>query len=497
MFLINAPQARLTLVLTRLMTPLAGLILASMVLIGTFNPADAKPQFSAISVDARTGKILFATDADGLRHPASLTKMMTLYVLFQDLKAGRIKLTTDLLVSRRASSMAPSKLGLKPGTTISVENAIKALVTKSANDVAATIGENLGGSEANFAARMTRTARTIGMTRTTFKNASGLPNPAQVTTARDMATLGLRIQRDFPQYYPYFRIVSFSYNGQTIRTHNKLLGRYKGTDGIKTGYIAASGFNLTSSVKRDDKRVIGVVLGATSGPIRDKYMMRMLDGAFPKCVDGTTIAAVAGSSEGVIDPLSADTKTVADSPKKKKSLFGKKGEEPEIAAKQSDPPAAEAQGTTFKTVIADENVPTTSETKVLEAKIEDASTGTTEEPDDMADPAPALPAKLPFAVKKNATPAAGEVVVASIEPTWNIQIGAFPKKEDARQKLQQVRASGFHFLEGKQAFTVEVKKGMATDYRARFSGFTKDTAKAACTQLSKKGLECVSLSPQS
>ena len=185
------------------------LVLSCLVLLGNLQPAAAKAQFSAIAVDARTGKILFSSDIDGQRHPASLTKVMTLYVLFQDLKAGRLKLTSDLKVSNRAASMQPSKLGLKPGSTIAVEDAIRALVTRSANDVAATIGENLEGTEANFAARMTRTARAIGMSKTTFKNASGLPNPAQVTTARDFATLSLRIQRDFPEYYPYFRISSF------------------------------------------------------------------------------------------------------------------------------------------------------------------------------------------------------------------------------------------------------------------------------------------------
>ena len=173
--------ARLTLILARLTAQFIGLALVGMVFLGALHSAEAKPLFSAIAVDARTGKILFSNDIDGSRHPASLTKVMTLYLLFEDLKADHIKLTTDLQVSRRAAYMAPSKLGLKPGSTISVENAIKALVTRSANDVAATIGENLGGSEANFADRMTRTARAIGMTKTTFKNASGLPNPAQVT----------------------------------------------------------------------------------------------------------------------------------------------------------------------------------------------------------------------------------------------------------------------------------------------------------------------------
>jgi D-alanyl-D-alanine carboxypeptidase len=478
------------------------LMLAGLVIFGTLAPAHAKPQFSAVSVDARTGKILFANDIDGMRHPASLTKVMTLYVLFQDLKAKRISLNTSLLVSRRASDMSPSKLGLKTGATISVENAIKALVTRSANDVAATIGENLGGTEANFAARMTRTAHAIGMTRSTFMNASGLPNPNQWTTARDMATLSLRVQRDFPQYYPYFRIASFVYKGQVIRTHNKLLGRYQGTDGIKTGYIAASGFNLTTSVKRGDKRIVGVVLGAPSNGSRNKYMMRMLDGALPKCVNGNMIAAKAGSSEGVINPLENLTQT-ADVKPKRKAFFGSKPAEPEPAPQQDIASAAEpevpvAEGVTFKSVEANTGMPSENETKVLEAKMEDASNDSGEEPDvAVEDTAPEMPVKLPFAVKKAGDASEGEVVVSSIDPTWNIQIGAFQKKEEARQKLMQIKTSGFHFLSGKPALTVEIQKGEETIYRARFSGFNQKTAKSACVQLTKKGMTCETVSPQS
>jgi D-alanyl-D-alanine carboxypeptidase len=478
-------------------------ILICLFVSSAFNLAYAKPQFSAVSVDARTGAILFSNDIDGQRHPASLTKVMTLYVLFQDLKAKRISLNTSLLVSRRASNMSPSKLGLKPGSNISVENAIKALVTRSANDVAATVGENLGGTEANFAARMTRTARAIGMTRSTFLNASGLPNPNQWTTARDMATLSLRIQRDFPQYYPYFRISSFVYKGQVIRTHNKLLGRYQGTDGIKTGYIGASGFNLTTSVKRGDKRIVGVVMGATSNGSRNKYMMKMLDGSLPKCVNGNTIAAKAGSSEGVINPLQNMTQ-VAEAKPKRKSFFGARPSEPApeqqvASATVSDVPATE--GVTFKSVDASSaEIPSNSDTKVLEAKMEDASNNDTgEEPVEAAseEVASQMPTKLPFAVKKAGDATEGEVVVASIDPTWNIQIGAFSKKEEARQKLMQMKTSGFRFLNGKPALTVEVQKGEETVYRARFSGFNQKTAKAACVQLSKKGMTCETVSPQS
>ncbi len=485
---IRVSQSSAALILARLMVKITGLLLAGLVVIGTLDTAVAKPQFSAIAVDARTGKILFASSVDGLRHPASLTKVMTLYVLFQDLKAGRVKLTTELVVSRRAASMQPSKLGLKPGSAISVEDAIKALVTKSANDVAAAIGENLEGNEGNFAARMTRTARSIGMTKTTFKNASGLPNPAQVTTARDMATLSLRIQRDFPEYYPYFSIASFTYKGQTIRTHNRLLGNYKGTDGIKTGYIAASGFNLTTSAKRGDKRIVGVVMGSSSGSARNKYMMKMLDAAFPKCVNGEKIAAAAGTSEGAAVPTSETAELTATKP----APAGKKvgaAEQPTAAGTDGD--AASAKGTTFKTVVAGADETSPPDPKLLEAKIAETAVASTDEADGSA---AEMPAKLPFEVKK--APVAKEAV-ASIEPTWNIQIGAYPKKEEARLKLKEIRASGYKFLTGKQAFTVEVQKGSKTIYRARFSGFTQKTAKAACAQLSKKGLLCMAFAPQS
>jgi D-alanyl-D-alanine carboxypeptidase len=238
--------------LTALRRILVSLVLVLAVSAGGIELAAAKVKFSALAVDARTGEILFASDADGLRHPASLTKMMTLYVLFQEMKAGHLTLDSRLSVSRYAAGRPPTKLGVGAGQTVRVEDAIKALITLSANDMAVAVGENIAGSEAAFAQRMTQTARSLGMSRTTFRNASGLPDPKQVTTARDMATLGLRIQRDFPQYYPYFSMTSFQFGTRTIRSHNRLLGRFEGTDGIKTGYIRASGYNLTTSARRGD-----------------------------------------------------------------------------------------------------------------------------------------------------------------------------------------------------------------------------------------------------
>lgn len=237
---------------------------------------------AAIVVDMNTGKVLHAKGADTLRHPASLTKIMTLYMLFSYLRSGAITHESELLVTAHASKQAPTKLGLKPGSTIRTEDAISALVTQSANDVAVVIAENLAGTEENFAKAMTQKARSLGMTNTVFRNASGLPNTEQVTTARDMAILGRQIIVDFPEYYECFKTKYFRYRGKRYRNHNKLLFGYKGTDGIKTGYTRAAGFNLTVSVQRGDKHLIGVVLGGRTGAQRNAAMRTLLDKHFPK-----------------------------------------------------------------------------------------------------------------------------------------------------------------------------------------------------------------------
>ena len=237
-------------------------------------------KYSSIIIEQSTGKIIYSRGASLARYPASLTKIMTLYLLFEDLKKGKIKLSTKLKVSARAVRQPPSRLGLGIGERITVKNAILALVIKSANDVAVTVAENLSGSERNFARRMTSTAIKLGMKKTVFKNASGLPNYAQRTTAYDMAILGSRIYKDFPNYYHYFSKNSFRYKGSGYSNHNKLLQGYKGTDGIKTGYIRASGFNLVASVKRDGTRLIGVVFGGVSGSRRDLHMHYLLNKGF-------------------------------------------------------------------------------------------------------------------------------------------------------------------------------------------------------------------------
>jgi D-alanyl-D-alanine carboxypeptidase len=236
-----------------------------------------RPNYAAIVIDDKTGEVLHEANADAPRHPASVTKIMTLYMLFEQLEAGHLKLDTPLNVSARAAARPPTKLGLKPGQTLKVEDALKGLVTRSANDAASVIAEALGGSEEEFGRLMTRKAIALGMSSTIYVNASGLPADLQITTARDQALLGRAIQHRFPEHFGYFAIKSFNYRGKEIGNHNGLLGNVKGVDGIKTGYTQASGYNLVSSVKRDDKQIVAVVLGGSSGGARDARMRQLIE----------------------------------------------------------------------------------------------------------------------------------------------------------------------------------------------------------------------------
>ena len=250
------------------------------------------PAFSSIIVDGNSGATLSSNNPDGSRHPASLTKIMTLYLLFERLDAGKIKLDTEMEVSEHASEQAPTKLGLRPGQTIRVEDAIKGLVTRSANDAAVVIAEALAGDEDDFAKLMTRKARALGMSRTVYRNASGLPDDDQVTSARDQSTLGRAIQDRFPRYYRYFSTTEFSYHGHSISNHNHLLGTVEGVDGIKTGYTRASGFNLVTSMRRGNRHLVGVVMGGRSGGSRDAIMRSLLAENLEKASTRRTVAAI-------------------------------------------------------------------------------------------------------------------------------------------------------------------------------------------------------------
>jgi D-alanyl-D-alanine carboxypeptidase len=255
-----------------------GVFFAALLILGAAAPAKAK--YASIVIDAATGEVLHEAHADDRNYPASLTKMMTLYLAFEALEQGRLKLETRLPVSKYAASRAPSKLGLMPGESISVRDVILGLVTKSANDAAVVMAEGIAGAESLFAQRMTQKAHELGMTSTTFRNASGLPDPEQLTTARDFARLSQALLRRFPQYYRYFSTDDFTYKGVVHHNHNRLMQGFEGMDGIKTGFIRASGFNLAASAMRGNRRLIGVVMGGQSARARDLHMADLLEDAF-------------------------------------------------------------------------------------------------------------------------------------------------------------------------------------------------------------------------
>jgi D-alanyl-D-alanine carboxypeptidase len=255
--------------------------------------AMAQERYSAIVIDARTNEVLHADAPDEDRFPASLTKMMTLYMVFEAIERGQIELDTTLTASRRAAGQPPSRLGVRRGNTLTVDQAIRALCVQSANDVAVMIAERLGGTEARFAARMTAKARELGMTNTVFRNASGLPDPVQHSSARDMARLSQALWRDFPEYYHFFQTPSYSWRNRYGRNHNRLLGQIQGVDGIKTGYTRASGFNLASSAERDGQRLIVVVMGGETAAARDAQVAYLIENGFEeygrrRSMQGTT-----------------------------------------------------------------------------------------------------------------------------------------------------------------------------------------------------------------
>ncbi len=316
---VRIPQPR------RLRQCVLGIAALFAFLVLSSSPVLAK--YASFVIDAESGQVLHSVNADTRNYPASLTKMMTLYLVFDALDKKKWSLKTRLKVSARAARQPASKLALKRGTTISVRDAVLALVTKSANDVASVIAEGMSGSERNFGLKMTATARKLGMSRTTFRNASGLPNRAQLSTARDMGTLARALINDFPQYYHYFSTESFRYGGLTHKNHNQLLKSYEGTDGIKTGYIRASGFNLVASVERGERRLIGVVFGSKSSRSRTNHMTGLLDKGFQAI-------------------LNAPDTQVANASPPKKSVKAK----PAAIAKSSDTPDSADTGATPRPV---------------------------------------------------------------------------------------------------------------------------------------------------
>ncbi|WP_210284824.1 SPOR domain-containing protein [Mesorhizobium neociceri] len=432
---------------------------------------------SAIVVDAKTGKVLYSSDANGRRYPASLTKMMTLYLTFEALAKGRISKNTPVPFSAKAAAEPPTKLGVKAGAAVSVETAILSMVTKSANDSATALGELLGGSESNFARMMTAKARQLGMDGTVFRNANGLPDPGQFTTAHDMAMLGIALREHYPQYYGYFSQRSFLYGRQRINGHNRLLGRIKGVDGIKTGYTRASGFNLVSSVSDGNRRLVAVVMGGTSGRSRDNQMAGLINAYMPRASTrggGALVAKAGGDS-----PIKALAKVFlpkhdAPTPDDKPVM------EDDAVASNDDPTSADEQSADEQTVAAvEEPAPVVKTRKVKTVIVTAPKVETAQMVAAYAEPTPASPQ------------AVDPVNTASVPSGWAVQVASSPKQSEAQAFLDKTAKQAPKVLADASGFTVAFDKDGETYYRARFGGFgSKDAAWNACNALKKKKIAC-------
>ncbi|WP_425487655.1 SPOR domain-containing protein [Mycoplana rhizolycopersici] len=455
-------------------------VLAVVVTVTAASLAHANAKYAGIVIDAKTGKVLYSEDADDLRYPASLTKMMTIYLTFEALEAGKITKDTLVPVSKHAASEPPSKLGVRPGSKLTVDQAIKALVTRSANDVATALGEFLGGSEDRFGRIMTQKARALGMTRTVYRNAHGLPNTAQVTTARDQARLGLALRQHFPQYYGYFSTRSFSYGKQTIGNHNRLLGAVRGVDGIKTGYTRASGFNLVTSAQADGRSVVGVVIGGRSGSSRDQQMKKLIAAYMPK-------ASRRGGGNFIAATETAPTLTASAASNAVSANVASAGTSAAFVLPASGPvPTYRYEESRIETAYA-----ATSGSAQVVGKDALAATLRIQRGAEAAAEAEIEQGDANASVDALTTSSTAAASPKSIPEGWVIQIGATPDRTQAQALLDSAKDRGGKALAGAQPFTVAVGSGSSQLYRARFAGFAgQDNAVNACKALKKKGIAC-------
>ncbi len=453
----------------------------------------SSPAFSALVVDANSGRTLYSADENGLRHPASITKVMTLYLLFEKLDSGEMTLQTPIPISEHAAGQEPSKLGLLPGDSISVDDAIKAVVTRSANDIAVAIAEAVGHSESNFADLMTRKARALGMSNTLYRNASGLPNDEQVTTAHDLTILGRSLEERFPRYFHYFSTAHFDFDGEVIGNHDHLLGRVDGVDGIKTGYTHASGFNLLTSVHRDGRSLIAVVMGGRSAAGRDRIMENLIGDHIAEASTAHTAAALAEASpaetseprEELADatPMRARATVVAQAKLQRISARARAAN----AAGEGDDGAGDEEAAAPDPMLkapataADVGVlksPAKSSTKI-QARLAAASAlvmpPVGRPADDKSRPARAQDVD-------NDGPATGA--------GWMIQIGAPENLAKANALLTRAQQRNHSTLAAAKPLTEKVRKGDATLYRARFAGLDSASAEAACRSLRRTGFSC-------
>lgn len=436
----------------------------------------ANPKYAGIVVDAKTGNVLYSENADRLQYPASLTKMMTLYLTFEALEQGRIRLDTAVPFSAHASGQAPTKLGVRVGGQISVEQAILGLVTLSANDASTALGELLGGSEDRFAQMMTAKAHALGMTRTTYRNANGLPNTAQMTTARDQARLGIALRQHFPQYYGYFSTQSFKFGNRIIRSHNRLVGSVRGVDGIKTGYTRAAGFNLVSSVQVDDKSIVGVVLGGASTPARDNQMRKLIAAYLPKASGrGNASDLVAEAPKKAPAPVIPQEMAAAASPD---LGLPNKGPKPDVRTQVASAQVAYADTAPTKSAnpLLQQEMPAPSRVKtqtIKQASIAQPAATSSYTPPEQGDTAVDT---LTTASTKEPTPSG-----------WVVQIGISSSKDGAMDLLDGAKTKGGKALRSAKPFAVAYAGG----YRARFGGFDEQRdAVNACNALKRSGVKC-------
>jgi D-alanyl-D-alanine carboxypeptidase len=473
------------------------------------------PPYAAIVVDAKNGSVLHQANPDAPRHPASLTKIMTLYLLFERLEAGKISLDTQMAVSEEASRQAPTKLGLKPGSTLKVDDAIKGLVTKSANDAAVVIAEALANGDGDeFARMMTRKARALGMRNTTYRNPNGLPNDEQVTTARDQALLGIAIQERFPKYYRYFSLPSFVYHGRAMRNHNHLLGEVDGVDGIKTGYTRDSGFNLVTSVRRSARHIVAVVMGGRSASSRDARMRGLIEEHIAQASTKPATVQVAEASRPEAPP--AQTRSLLA--EHAATIPPRANEATAVVAPGSKAPITPVKVKTVTVkLVPPRNAPAakpepkpepTANVAVAQAATSDealAETLAAAAPIDPPAPPVAAPAhpgvlgKLPAmisAAKEAAVPSAKADEIPTHHTTrggWAIQIGAYEDEGEAKQKLNNAKGKVARVLQKAEAYIERTVKGAKTYYRARFAGLDRDQAETACKRLKRQDVACMAL----
>jgi D-alanyl-D-alanine carboxypeptidase len=425
---------------------LAIVTLAATLVVGDAAIASAA-QYSALVVDARTGKALYSKDANGRRYPASLTKMMTLYLTFEALAKGRISKSTPVVFSANAAAEPPTKLGVHKGGSVTVDTAILSMVTKSANDSATALGEMLGGSEANFARMMTAKAHQLGMKSTVFRNANGLPDTGQFTTAHDMAVLGIALREHFPQYYGYFSQRSFMYGKRRINGHNRLLGRIDGVDGIKTGYTRASGYNLVSSVKDDGRLLVAVVMGGKTGRSRDNQMASLIHTYLPKASrrGGGDLVAKADSAAS---PVAAIAK---------------------VMLPKHDAPTPDRRPTAAGQVAVADDDTTATDTSVSASDAKAATVAA-------------------YAETSEVDPLATASVAKG---AWVVQVASSPSQSQAKAILVKTTKQAPQVLADASSFTIAFDNGGTTYYRARFGGFgSQNAALKACHALKKKKIDC-------